>query len=55
MKQINNYILEKLHLSKDIKLDQYKVGDRCLMAYIVNWKSSVFKDNDKPIYLLLDV
>jgi hypothetical protein len=55
MKQINNYIVEKLHLSKDIRLDQYKVGDRCLMAYIVNWKSSIFTKNDKPICLLLDV
>lgn len=55
MKQINNYIVEKLHLSKDIKLSQYKVGDRCLMAYIVNWKSSIFTKNDKPICLLLDV
>lgn len=35
MKDLNSYIIEKLHLNKDIKQgDRYEVGDKCLMVSV---------------------
>ena len=50
MKRIDSYIIEKLHLNKDIHLgDKYNAGDTCLMLSYHN-----FKDGNEPI-ITLDV
>ena len=36
MKNLNNYILEKLRINKDLKQgDRYKIGDKCLMVSLL--------------------
>lgn len=55
MKNLNNYIIEKLRLNKHIGTDQYKVGDRCLVLSITNWKSKSFLPSDNKILIHLDV
>lgn len=50
MKRIDSYIIEKLHLNKDIHLgDKYNAGDTCLMLSYYN-----FKDGNEP-FISLDI
>ena len=50
MKRIDSYIIEKLHLNKNIHLgDKYNVGDTCLMLSYYN-----FKNGNEP-HISLDV
>ena len=56
MKKISNYIFEKLHLNKDIILNPYNEGDKCLLLSLYNWDSKSFmKNTDKKNFIGLDV
>lgn len=52
MRQLDNYILEKLHINKDYKIDKYKPGDYLYAVYTYSNLSSVSyvpKDSFKSV------
>lgn len=55
MKSINNYITEKLKISKDTVKDKYNKGDYCLTVSLYNWRSSRFTNNNLKNCVGLDL
>lgn len=56
MKCINNYIIEKLRINKNIDTPaMYNVGDKCLVLCLYNWNSPMLLANDRINCICLDV
>ena len=55
MINLNAYIIEKLHLNKDIILNIYNKGDKCLLLSLYNWDNKSFMNKDKVNSIGLDV
>ena len=55
MKKINFYISERLKINKDIILNPYNEGDKCLLLSLYNWDSKSFMNTDKVNSIGIDV
>lgn len=55
MNNLREYIVEKLRINKDIILNPYNEGDKCLLLCLYNWDSKSFTNTDKVNSIGIDV